>query len=57
MIGGKQADHSIGIAVQQNECRQPDGGRRVAPDGFGENLLLVESRKLAQRSRAADARS
>ncbi len=48
MVGGKQADHGVGIEVEQNERSQTDGGRRVAPHRLGQNLPGAEARKLAR---------
>ena len=48
MVGGKQTEHRIGIVTKQKKCRQANGGRGVASDRLGDDLLRRKLRKLAQ---------
>ena len=46
VVGRKQSNHGIGIAVRQDECSEPDGWRRVAPHRFGQNAFRAKLREL-----------
>src|SRR6185437_5939497 len=47
VVGRKQANHGIGIAVHQDECSQTDGWGCVASYRFGQNPFRAKPWKLA----------
>ena len=47
VVGGKQTNHGIGIALHQNERSQSDGWRCVPSHRLGQNLFRAKPRKLA----------
>ena len=52
MIGGKQANHGIGISALENERGESDRWSGVAADRLGNDLLLFHFCKLTQDFRA-----
>src|SRR5580704_15973285 len=50
VIGGKQTEHRLGIVTKQEECRQSNRGRCIAPDGLSDDLLPVKLWKLTKNS-------
>ena len=56
VVGGKQPEHRIRIVAKQEKCRQADGGRGVASDGFGDDLLRTEASAAAAGWRGAGRR-
>ncbi len=52
VVGRKQAEHRVGIAAQQDERRQPDCGRGIAPGRLGDDLVARQLRQLLGDRRA-----